>query len=241
MFKHFVLLISFPLLVNSQTSDTTKKHKVLIGINGSCNYSYRSLSKSATKGDALTNTVIGLRNPYEKFDIGYAFGLEFQYKFNKTFSLRTGLNYNMYAYKSIVKYFSNPSNDPYIPRQSQDLYQFDIIDLPIKLGINYSFKKMSLHGAIGLSANYYFNDKYTMRSTYSNGDVVNSSKRIWTFNPNLLSLGSIASIGLDYNISKLINVRFEPTFKYNLTSINDGPILTRPFSFNANFGLLFKL
>jgi hypothetical protein len=95
MFKYLILLISLPFIVNSQTPDTTKKHKVLIGINGSCNYSYRTLSKSATKGDALTNTVIGLRNAYEKFDIGYAFGLEFQYKFNKTFSLRTGLNYNM--------------------------------------------------------------------------------------------------------------------------------------------------
>jgi hypothetical protein len=77
MFKYLILLINLPLLVNSQTPDTIKKHKVLIGINGSCNYSYRSLSKSATKGDALTNSVIGLRNGYEKFDIGYACGLEY--------------------------------------------------------------------------------------------------------------------------------------------------------------------
>ncbi|MFZ4741084.1 MAG: autotransporter outer membrane beta-barrel domain-containing protein [Bacteroidales bacterium] len=190
----------------------TQKHKFYLGIETSLDYFHFNY-------DDPYSTLISSEESH-----GYHFGLKVQYNFNEKLSIRSGLSYSIYYYKStyqnngldIHNFASTYHNGPYIGHQFS---KFQFWNFPLMLGytvftkehfkispsiglilrINPSFGSLKTYSQLNLGCEYFINNKIFLTiEPYINYYLNIEAIDYFTRDDSKFGLGGIVSI--NYNL-----------------------------------------
>ena len=75
---------------------------------------------------------------------------------------------------------------------------------------------------------------------YSNGKTSKTSQTS-TYNYNKINVSPTISLGVDYIINSMSNLRIEPTFRYGLLKTIDKPITEYLWNTGINISYYFKI
>ncbi|MES2397169.1 MAG: outer membrane beta-barrel protein [Bacteroidota bacterium] len=233
----FLLLISFGLSAQDSTN-TTLKHWA-IGYTVSPDYCYRTVTSD---GSASMNNIVTFRNENEVPQFGITSGFNVAYFFTKHFSIETGINYSNRGYRT--KYFSDfisPSGtpDPFIPTKINYIYNYNFIDIPLKINFVAGKKKLHFIASAGISANFLLFLKETRISEYSDGRKITSYPKPQT-GFDFSDLTMLLSAGTDINLTNKLNLRIEPTFRYSLGIKQTSPIKEHLWSAGLSLGFYYR-
>jgi len=148
-------------------------------------------------------------------------------KFNKEGQLLSFISADEFQYAQVPGVLSNQIDATI----DQDLR---FLEIPVELQYNISNKKLGLSVVGGFSALFLNNnDLYSVQ----NGESTLLGKAT---NINNMSYTANLGFGLDYKISKKINLNFEPIFKYQLNTFNNTSGNFKPYFFGIYTGFSFK-
>jgi hypothetical protein len=234
------LAFIFPLLLITSTSfaqdiqspaPKTSQKKIQIGVNVSPDYCYRTLGNPS--GGDTAAAIIGRRNGFETSRIGYTAGVSLQYRINDLISLEGGVQFSSKGYE-IDNIRVTDYNNPQGGDEAKLIYEYQYIDIPLKANFFIGKKRLRFIGSTGIAANIFIADKSTLK--YTKVDKPDESVPRLSGAPNMLSLSSLVSAGIDYKINDWMNVRIEPVFRYGLIKMYDAPIGQHLYSAGLNVG-----
>lgn len=192
-----------------------------------------------------TNTytgLIGVNDP----KLGVSSTIKFEISLNNTFSVNTGLSYQIRnnAYETGMLYDTsvtgyNTADWPYKYTHSA-IYKF--VGVPLGISVNYlNNSKLRIYQSFAtelsfiLSAKYkgsvFYKDEDTENFNYSNKDEGN--------NKVLYSLSS--SIGICKYLNSNWAIKFEPGFNYMINHFSDDSNELKYFDFKIDVGVIYKL
>ena len=164
----------------------------------------------------ITSFFLNDINKYKKLKFGFRVGISTCYRFSKSFSIETGLQYSNEGFRST----------------GSDLVYGDMIDP--RYGFIYTSQPVNLSTPtpdyhylnIPLQANYYFGKNKTLLVGFgvTTGFLLKTSIQSDNFNP--ISLSPTLSFGIEPQINDKMYLRFEPQFRYALTSVMDEALIT---------------
>ena len=237
--KQLLTIVALLISLASCGQDTLKLNapqefkRFLIGINISPDYCYRTLE--STTGSSISNSIIDWRNESEEFKIGYTAGLNFCYNISKNFGIESGVQYSNkgfalsasnFTYAEMIdpRYgFTYPTNGTIGPKKVKFIDNYHYLDVPVRAIFSFGEKRISFVASIGVTTNILINATQTNVFEYENGDTKrNTVDQPNDYNP--INLTPTFSVGIDYKISKKINLRVEPMFRYGLLKIIDTPV-----------------
>ena len=237
--KQLITIVALLISLASFGQDTLKLKapqefkQFLIGINISPDYCYRTLE--STTGSSISNTIIDLRNEREEYKIGYTAGINFCYNLKKNFGIESGIQYSNkgfalsasnFTYAEMIdpRYgFTYPTNGTIGPKKVKFIDNYHYLDVPLRAIFSFGEKRIHFVASIGVTTNILLNATQTNVFEYENGDAKrNTVDQPNDYNP--VNLTTTISAGMDYKISKKINLRVEPTFRYGLLKIIDTPV-----------------
>jgi hypothetical protein len=205
-----------------------------VGISISPDYCYRTLEDN--KGSTISAYIIDERDKREipKFCVSY--GLNIGYNLSNQLMIETGVYYSSkgYAYDFSGLTFGDMIDPRYnfiygsqsteIMKIKKRLYNFNYLDIPIRAIYNFGENKISLIASAGLIANVFLNANSQLVYENVNGDT-NYEKQNIPYKYKSITISTVISAGLIYNISNKINLRAEPTFRYSFVKNSyDSPI-----------------
>ena len=114
------------------------------------------------------------------------------------------------------------------------LQSMDFLEIPLMVRYRIIDRKIGLHVLGGLSTHILTANKLVLEDSSGKQDY-GSTSGLSTFN-----YSSTVGLGLDYSISKRIQLNLEPAFKYYINSINStGNIASHPYSFGIYTGMCY--
>ena len=236
MKKLFAILVLLIASVSyGQSTSEFSTAKMAFGINFSPDYSYRLLIAKPTYG-----WMKEIRDSTELPRLGFTTGLSVFYKFSERITFESGLQFADEGEKSInyTNFEGGISIDPAIPEDGlRFVYHYYYLKFPLK--INYYFVNGKIRWFVGggVSLNFFLFD----RTTVIISGVKDNSSSIGLSSNSRFCLGLIASTGVDYSISKRLNLRLEPVFRGSLTLNNTFVLRKFQYSLGAGLGLFYKL
>jgi hypothetical protein len=130
--------------------------------------------------------------------------------------------------------YSNPVNYISAGQDATLLQTMDFLEIPLMVRYRIIDRKIGLHILGGLSTHILTANKLILEDSSGKQDY-GSTSGLSTFN-----YSSTMGLGLDYSISKRIQLNLEPAFKYYINSINStGNISSHPYSFGIYTGMCY--
>ena len=247
--KVFFLTTSFLLIFGLFAQDKEQEsvivdfNKILIGINFSPDFSYRTLFNN--DGNSFNNVIIDSRNERELAKFGYTFGLNFNYNFNKNIGFGTGLLFSNKGYQaSFTNLFFGNVNQGFgntivstTPQSLKFYDNFYYLDIPIR-GI-FSFGKGSFRfiTSIGVTTNILIKSTTTSVTEYNDGSTSKTTQTAGGY--NRVNISPQISIGVEKKIKNRSYIRLEPTFRYGLLNIIEAPITAKLWNAGLNISYYF--
>lgn len=235
----YLFLFLIPICLSASDSTNTTFKRWGVGLTFSPDYCYRIITSD---GSMSMNNIVTFRNENEVPQYGITSGFNVNYFFTKHFSIATGINYSNRGYRT--KYFSDfisPSGipDPLIPTKINYIYNYNFIEMPLKINFVAGKKKLRFIASAGISANFLLFLKETRIAEYSDGRTITSYPKPQT-GFNFSDLTMLLSAGSDINLTNKLNLRIEPTYRYSLGIKQTSPIKEHLWSAGVNFGLYYK-
>jgi len=246
-----VLLILFYFNTFAQdTTITTGYKKVLIGINFSPDYCYRTLFNNNSSN--ISNIIIESRNNRETAKIGYTIGSNFIYNFNKRIGIGLGVLFSNNGYQTTTsgftfgdmvnaqQGFTLSSTDPSIPRSLTSVDNLYYLDFPFKFTLTFGSKKLRFITSLGFSTNLLITASTTTTTEYNDGSIKKTTQA--SNDPyNRVNFSPTLSFGPEFKIKNRSFIRVEPSFKYGILNIIDSPITAKLWSAGLNISYYFGI
>jgi len=203
----------------------------------------------------------------EKHELSFSFGAVVDYRFNKHWTLQSGLSFSntnivvdpktIYAQQDnqgnikyrintssgygylLPSFVSNPSvGDSLNAFTSAHSLQYFIIPVSLKYGI--SKRRFDFNIMAGLSANILTRAKLETIIGKGNDNSFETVDNLQGLKKVCFS--GLAGIGAEYKASPKIGLVFDPVIRFALNSINQGaPVKSYPLSFGFRMGLKIKI
>jgi hypothetical protein len=254
----FLIVIILSFAAHAQNSEpkilSSESKKLFLGVNLSPDICYRTLRNN--DGNNITSRSIDLHNQIEIPKLGYTFGLNISYNFNKQFGIETGVQFSNkgYANKKIdlrsgqpsnidpTKGFTTPTLDPLNSAvKLKIVYNHLYLDIPLRVNFKYGENKIRFISSIGLTTNIFLKATQTNISEYKNGKTKRRTSKQQESNYKLLDVSPTISAGIEYWISPEINLRMEPIFRYGVLKIIDTPITGYLWNAGLNIAFFYKI
>jgi hypothetical protein len=232
------LLTLIPLTLFCQNPATPKKVEFSIGLTFSPDYCYRTLKTDGSI--AIYKWAAESRDTFEIPKFGYTTGLNFAVKFNKRFSLETGLLFSDKGEKT--KRLSDLhaiKPDSTMPTAVSFIYRYIYLDIPFKVNYYILTKRTKLYVMAGISPNILLTQQTASVIEFNDGRK--ETNRSHESGYLLVDLTVIAGLGFSYDLSDKLSFRLEPTYRRSITPINDGGIRSYLYSIGLTTGLYYKL
>jgi hypothetical protein len=233
----FIFLILIPILAWSQNADTTAMRERAIGFAFSPDYTFRTLTSD---GSSSAKYIVNFRDSMEIPQFGYTAGVNFSLNIRSRMALETGLLFSKKGYQTETYTPIWTTPDPILPTNLQYIYDYFYLDVPVKLNYYLLNNRVKFFVTAGLSTNIFLAQKTQFNYVYSDGQAVNNSSTVFT-NYTRINMAGLAGFGLEYDFTKRLNLRFEPTFRHSITSIVSSPVKGYLWSVGLNTGLFFRL
>jgi hypothetical protein len=121
------------------------------------------------------------------------------------------------------------------PVKSGDLDQrFGFIEVPLELEYRIVDKKFGIN-VIGGFSTFFLNQNEIYADLHGTSTLIGEANNI-----NSTSYSANLGLGLDYSLSKQLNINLEPTFKYQINTFNNTSGNFNPFFVGVYTGLSFK-
>jgi len=239
MKKIFLLLASIPFLANAQENKKNEAgKKIYVGFSFSPDYAFRTLKNN--DGSSSSDYVIKSRNDIEKGKFSFTTGFNLNLVLSKKIELQTGLLYSDRGYRSpkrVPDFAVQPSG---APTHIKSKASFNYIDVPLKLNFVSGKGSVKFIAGIGFAANLLFHNSEKAIYYYPDGNEkkydVSEGYDYKKFN-----LSALVNSGVEYQLSKNISLRAEPTFRYGLLKIIDKPVTAKLWNIGLNMGVYLKL
>ncbi len=209
--------------------------KFQIGINYSPDYNYRCLTLYKENHDSKIDKEI--RNKYETAKYGYTTGILISLAIHSKLAFTTGLQYSNKGYQ-IKK--SSVANDLIVQafRSTHFNYSYHYIDIPLSMSYVIGKKKLQYIVSTGLTANLFINDKKFQNNNFSS-NYTYIQLFIPNYNSNKLNISPTLSCGLIYRIHSKIDIRLEPTIRYQLFNTRNTVLSAHLWNIGMNTGIFF--
>ncbi|MBA3704861.1 MAG: PorT family protein [Bacteroidetes bacterium] len=229
LFLTFLTFIVFSAL--AQDSTNTDLKRLVIGINVSPDYCYRVL-KSNTVVQGASN-FIKSRNETELPMLGYTVGLSAGYYFKKSFGIEIGIQYSKKGYKTgQMEIITTDHPEGGLEEIS---YNFNYIEIPVKAILKLGKKKIRFLCSTGIVPSICVYERTVSKSKYYDGiNTTLKEEPNYIYNPFNLSI--MASLGIDIQLGKRMNLKIEPNYKYGILQIINTSIAEHLWSSGINIG-----
>ncbi len=226
-----ILLFSVPFFLTAQE----KKSVSQVGLNYSVDYCYRTLN-----ADASVKWIAIARDNEETGLIGFNTGATYSYQFKKGLMLEGGFQYLRVGEKLENMALLIEGSDG----EGDFINYYDYVGIPIKIGYGLSVgKRLRLSIMSGISTNFFLARHFRATVTYNDGTIEEHYSTIKKepvgIQYETANLVSVSSLGIDIRVFRAFSVRFEPTFRYSITTIIDAPIKQRPYSAGLNTSIFY--
>ena len=224
--------------------------QVFVGVNISPDYCYRTLTN--TDDNPFNSFITDFRNNDEKAKYSYTAGLNIYYKISKCTGFEAGVQYSNKGYQSKTDdlTFGDLIDPRYgfvyatiqgpVPTTARFIENYNYLDIPLRAIFSLGKKKLSFVASIGITANILLKATETVILEYENA-ASKRERNAQSYNFKKINLSPTISLGADYKISKRLNLRAEPTFRYGILTIIDAPISEYLWNGGINISCYYKL
>ncbi len=204
--------------------------------------SYRQLTTRSN--DQIVGAILESREQEEVMKLNWRIGFNFNRRLTSNLVLRTGLRLASVGYKGEkrtgLKWPSEHDGnggwvaDPNLPRESQLIYDYWFVEMPIVGRFEMTKKKLSPFIELGILPSYYMITRTTQKtdigtdSQFENGDVHNF---------NRVHFVGFLSFGMNYSLNDNLQFFGQPAFRYHFTKLADAPIAEYLFNCGIEFGI----
>lgn len=234
-----IVLLTLSRKITSQTASEQppKEHNLSIGIIGSPDYCYRSLSSSSQY-----QWIVNERNSREIPKFGYTYGISLQWHMVKRFAIEMQAQVSDKGYKTItypIYYGSIPNTFTY-PTSISHNYHYKYTDFTLKGNIYILAKRFKLYITVGGVINLLdpSTDKYTV--TYPDGHTDTNSEIIEWSGLSKVGITIISGFGASYDIGKRFIIKLEPVYRRSITSLSSGDVREIFYSYGINAGVYYR-
>jgi len=217
---------------NGQEDELKFKKSILLGLTFSPNYCYRTL-----RYDQSDEDFANYRNEIEIPKFGFTTGINSIFRFNKSLAIELGMLFSDKGQQTKKIEITQEDPDNTIPDNIHNSWHYYYIDIPIKLNYFIIKGNLNLFVSPGISGNIFL----TQKRVKSEFNPDNEYTYFMSEGFNKLNIAIILGAGLDYLITKKLNLRFEPIFRYSLTPLDNFKIKRYQYSIGANFGIYYKM
>lgn len=240
--RYFTLLLVgiLPLIIHAQNTINDlagKERSVLVGVNFSPDYSYRTIKSDGSTGG---NTVLASSKKWGIAKFGFTTGVTFSLHIKNHLRFETGFQYSNKGYKSKMMDFIWAQPDPALAVKGRSIYNINYLDLPAKLNVTFSEKKIRFCAGAGLVVNILIKQSFIMIQYFKNGDI-QENNNVVHYNYKKFNISPFLSAGIDYQINNKSNLRVEPTFRYGIFKLMDAPVSEHLWNAGLNITYLFKI
>lgn len=179
--------------------------------------------------------------------LGLSSTLKFEISLNKTFSVITGLSYqirnNAYEPGIFIDTLNTIYDELHFPYKSTDCtvtYQF--IGVPMGISVNYlNTSKLRIYQSFATELSFLFTARYKGLHYYKGGNIETyNSSRVVGNNKVLFSLSS--SIAICRYLNKNFALKIEPGFNYMVNYFPNGTYVKMKFlDLKVDVGIIYKL
>lgn len=237
-FYILLLLVMLSLHVSAQSDENNTNKKLSVGINFSPDYSYRQLHL-----DDDPHNFVELRNELESPRLGFTTGIIAKYHFISRFAIESGIQFSDKGKKIDFDDFvssdgKNYQTDPFVPEKTITKYHYYYIGIPLKLNYFLLQNKIRFIITTGVSTDFFIDGKSKTVMDYKDKTEINKTpedKKDF----NKVIFAGLAGFGIETNLSKKIEIRLEPIFRYSFTPLADSLIKEHLYSAGANFVVFY--
>lgn len=240
--KKIFLLITVFYSYNLYAQDGNNGSRISVGFNFSPDYNFRTIKRyENTSGIDLA---IECRNNLEVPKIGYTAGLNLAINLSQNVAFETGFQYSEKGFqtkKSDLMFDppTDPDNPPLLSTvKFHHFYQY--FGVPLKVSLSFGEGDLRIISGIGVTTNFLLNAQDRTIIDRPNGKKKTIKKK-GAHEYNMIDLSPIISLGIEYKLTNIINLRVEPTFRYGLIKINHSPIKENLWNAGVNFGVSYQL
>ncbi|MCP4164196.1 MAG: PorT family protein [Deltaproteobacteria bacterium] len=163
------------------------------------------------------------------------------YRLSRCFTLASGVLYANKGYEMGKIYFVTDvgSSSEKLEIGSLKL-DFNYVDVPLKVNLYLTTKELRFFLSTGISGNIFITRKPKAIINGKNTETNSSRAGFSAFNFSVL-----AGFGIDYELSKKLNLRFQPQYQRFITSILDESIFNEGlnehlYSYGINLDIYYK-
>jgi len=222
------------------SAQMAKSNRILVGFSFSPDYAYRTLKDNG--GDDFAGQVIDSRNNAEIGKLGYTMGVDVSMSITKKLRVETGIQYSNKSYQTRKQevYYQQPPPDPVMPLTARFIYNYQYVDVPLKLKLVVGKKRARFIPAAGLALNFLLNANTKGVFEYPDGKTRKQDQSS-TFDFKKFNISPLISLGAEYRVKSNMYVRMEPTFRYGILKTIDRPVTEYLWNAGLNIGFYFAL
>jgi len=244
-----ILGISCQTMIAQETAPVVSPafKKFSIGISGTPLMGYRYLRSD---GSPFLEFIFNARNDHERPKTGYSTGIQFQYHLGHKIGFELGVHYTSlgYTYKNDIDdprrvEFLIPIdlNDPSVPTNLEYKYNWDYLEIPLKLIISPGTKKLRFSASAGMITGVLLNAWQKNIYTFSNGQETTTQQYQNTTSFRTVVFSPQVSLGATYHISPKFKVQAEPMFRYAIQTVANTPIRANLYAGGIFIGFYYNL
>lgn len=244
--KYILIIIVFAN-ITLFGQDEIRKRQFYIGGFASPDISYRLLLNNT---GINASTVSNSRDSYEIPKFGYTLGVNAFYQLNSRIALTIGIEYSSKGErtKNLDLNFGNQIDPrrgfttPWAVEQPTSIrfnHNVKYIDIPLRVEIYLSKKKIAPFISTGISTNIYLGEKITSINTYADGHKTkegNSSTSPYNIVNPQFQIGA----GLDIAMKKT-RLRIFPIYRISLSQVHIGSVNQYFYSCGLGLNYIFEL
>lgn len=210
-----------------------------LGFSFSPDICYRTLINHSGTSDV--SDAIKTQNQTNLNKWGFTAGLSLDYAFSDKYSLATGVQYSDKGYQNLEYWvLSHRFPDPWA--KEHKVYHIQYIDVPIMLKKHIRVNDRNrINLGAGLCNSFYIGNYTKAIKEQDNKRIEVSRYSERNVNFNAYVPGVMAAIGFEHKVNEHWSMKFEPTLKTQIGSMNKGDMHCLLYSFGLNFGVSFPL
>jgi hypothetical protein len=220
-------------------NDLNQTESGTLAYSGGVNVNYSVLRRlSLQSGVYYSRYGVNINNAYVFEDVEALSNARF-YSINNSSGIIDIENVDYVTNKSDHKYYNPVSQNYDMPssevNSGEIIQNFEYIEVPLILRYRLIDRKIGFNFLGGLSTNLLVGSN----TYYHSGGEREKIGKTTELKP--INYSSIVGLGLDYSVSKHLNICLEPTFRYYLNSINQSSLIrSYPYSIGLFTGLRYS-
>jgi len=235
-----ILVIALSAATGMAQETTPDYKKFSIGMSATPFSGYRHLKNGGSI--PLIDLIFESRNTPETPKVGYSAGVQLQYHISQKIGLEIGVQSTSigftYAQKGPI--FIIP-NDPVLPQDIEIRYNWDYLEIPLKLIISPGTKKLRFSASAGMITGVLLNAWQKNIYTFSNGQETTTQQYQNTTSFRTVVFSPQVSLGATYHISPKFKVKAEPMFRYAIQTVANTPIRANLYAGGIFIGFYYNL